>query len=65
MKSDYRHFTVEPLSGSVGVLIKGVDISCDLDADVIAEIRQAWRDHLGIFFRDQHLSDERLMTFGR
>jgi taurine dioxygenase len=65
MKTKYRHFTVKPLSGSVGALIEGLDLSCDQDADVIAEIRQAWLDHLVIFFRDQHLSDKRLMTFGR
>ena len=65
MKTNYRHFTVKPLSGSVGALIEGLDLSCDQDADVIAEIRQAWLDHLVIFFRDQHLSDKRLMTFGR
>ena len=65
MKTKYRHFTVKPLSGSVGALIEGLDLSCDQDADVIAEIRQAWLDHLVIFFRDQHLSDKRLMAFGR
>tara|TARA_B100000676_G_scaffold255139_1_gene261839 strand:- start:214 stop:1059 length:846 start_codon:yes stop_codon:yes gene_type:complete len=65
MKSEYRHFTVKPVSGSVGALVEGIDISQDLDGDVIAEIRQAWLDHLVIFFHDQHLSDERLMTFGR
>lgn len=65
MKTNYRHFTVKQLSGSVGALIEGLDLSCDQDADVIAEIRQAWLDHLVIFFRDQHLSDKRLMTFGR
>ena len=65
MKTNYRHLTVKPLSGSVGALIEGLDLSCDQDADVIAEIRQAWLDHLVIFFRDQHLSDKRLMTFGR
>ena len=65
MKNKYRHFIAKPLSGSVGALIEGIDITRELDADVIAEIRRAWLDHLVIFFRNQHLNDERLMTFGR
>ena len=65
MKTEYRHFAAKPLSGSVGAVLEGIDISRDLDADEVAEIRQALLDHMVIFFRDQHLSDERLMTFGR
>lgn len=63
--SDYRHFEVTPLSGAVGAVLSGIDISKDLEPDVISEIRRAWLEHLVIFFRDQNLSDERLMTFGR
>ena len=57
MKTKYRHFIAKPLSGSVGALIEGIDITHELDADVIAEIRRAWLDHLVIFFRNQHLND--------
>jgi alpha-ketoglutarate-dependent taurine dioxygenase len=39
--SEYRHFTVKPLSPSVGAVIEGIDISGDLNADQIAEIRRA------------------------
>ena len=65
MKTEYRHFTATPLSGSVGAVLEGIDISRDLGADEIAEIRHAWLDHQVIFFRGQHLNDERLMKFGR
>jgi taurine dioxygenase len=61
----YRHFNAKPLSGAVGAVLEGIDISRDLDADVVAEIRQAMLDYLVIFFRDLNLSDERLMIFGR
>jgi taurine dioxygenase len=63
--SEYRHFTLKPLSPNVGAVIEGIDISADLTAAQIGEIRRAWLAHLVIFFRDQHLSDERLMVFGR
>ena len=63
MKTKYRHFTVKPLSGSVGALIEGLDLSCDQDADVIAEIRQAWLDHLVILLPGQDIStDQRLSS---
>ena len=61
----YSHFEVKPLSGAVGAVLSGINISEELSAGAIAEIRQAWLEHLVIFFRDQQLSDERLMAFGR
>jgi taurine dioxygenase len=61
----YSHFEVKPLSGAVGAVLSGIDISEELSAGAIAEIRQAWLEHLVIFFRDQQLSDEHLMAFGR
>lgn len=65
MRTDYRHFTAKPLSGAVGAELEGIDLSRDLDAGEIAAIRRALLDHLVIFFRDQRMSDARLMTFGR
>ena len=61
----YSHFEVKLLSGAVGAVLSGIDISEELSADAIVEIRQAWLEHLVIFFREQQLSDERLMAFGR
>ena len=62
---EYGHFEVKPLSGAVGAVLHGIDISHDLADDQIAEIREALLEYLVIFFRDQRMSDERLMTFGR
>ena len=62
---EYRHFEVKPLSSAVGAVLHGIDISHDLADDQIAEIREALLEYLVIFFRDQRMSDERLMTFGR
>ena len=52
---------IRPLSGSIGAEIAGIDLSARLDKATIAAIRQAWLDHLVIFFRGQHLSPDRLM----
>ena len=53
--SQYKRIEVEPLSGSIGAVIRGVDCSAHLTDDVIKEIRFAWLQHLVIFFRDQEL----------
>src|SRR6266508_6425654 len=58
----YRTITVTPIAGSLGAEIGGVDLSEDLDADVVAEIRQAWLEHLVVFFRDQALDSDRFLA---
>jgi taurine dioxygenase len=52
----FRHIDVHPISGSIGAEITGVDVSQDLSDEVVAEIRQAWLDHVVVFFRDQSLT---------
>jgi len=62
---DYRTIRVTPIAGSLGAEIGGVDLSADLDDDVIAEIRRAWLHHLVVFFRDQHLDGDHYLRFAR
>jgi taurine dioxygenase len=64
---DYRRIRVTPIAGSLGAEIDGVDLACDIDdAEVVAEIRRAWLDHLVVFFRDQgHLDNETYLAFAR
>jgi taurine dioxygenase len=57
--------TVEPVSGTVGAEVRGVDLSAALDEGIVAEIRRAFLDHHVLFFRDQDLSPETQMRFGR
>jgi taurine dioxygenase len=59
----YRHIAVRPIAGALGAEIEGIDASGPLAADVIAEVRQAWLDHLVIFLRDQQLSPQALVAF--
>ena len=53
------------LAGGCGAEIEGVDLNHDPDEETLAWIRQALNDHLVIFFRDQHLTPERLVSFGQ
>jgi taurine dioxygenase len=57
--------TVEPVSGTVGAEVRGVDLSRVLDGSTVAEIREAFLRHHVLFFRDQDLSPEAQMRFGR
>jgi taurine dioxygenase len=57
--------TVEPLSGTVGARVRGIELSRALDEGTVAEIWRAFLDHHVLFFRDQDLSPEAQMRFGR
>jgi taurine dioxygenase len=61
----YRHIEVQPVAGALGAEIRGVDVAAALDDAVIAEIRQAFLDHLVIFFRDQKLTPVEQLAFSR
>ncbi|MFD3262343.1 TauD/TfdA dioxygenase family protein [Phenylobacterium ferrooxidans] len=56
---------VRRTAGALGAEISGVDLSSDLEDATIAEIRAAFVEHQVIFFRDQALSPEQQLAFGR
>lgn len=62
---DYKTITASPITGALGAEISGVDLSDQLDEQVIGDIRQALLDHLVIFFRDQELSPKQLIAFAK
>lgn len=63
--ADYQRITVAPVSGALGAEISGVDLATDLDDATIAEIRSALLAHHVVFFRDQALSPDAQVRFGR
>jgi len=58
----YKRIKIEPLTGTIGAEISGVDLQ-DLDAETVSEIRAAFLEHVVIFFRDQPLDIEGLKAF--
>jgi taurine dioxygenase len=56
---------VKPIAGALGAEIEGVDLSEPLDNASFAAVHQALLEHLVIFFRDQHLTAEQHLAFGR
>ncbi|MGQ0749757.1 MAG: TauD/TfdA dioxygenase family protein [Betaproteobacteria bacterium] len=61
----YRQLEVRPISGALGAEVSGVNLSAALSVEVVAEIRQAFLDHLVIFFRGQSLTPGAQLDFAR
>ncbi|HVA05504.1 MAG TPA: TauD/TfdA family dioxygenase [Acidimicrobiales bacterium] len=56
---------VEPVSGTVGAVVRGADLSEPLDEPTVAEIRKAFLAHHVLFFHEQDLSPEAQLRVGR
>jgi alpha-ketoglutarate-dependent taurine dioxygenase len=65
MQRTYRLIEVRPIAGTLGAEIAGVTLSEDLPPAVITEIRQAFLDHLVVFFREQRLTPQVQLAFAR
>lgn len=61
----YEMISVEPIAGALGAEIAGVDLAAPLPDAAIAEIRKALLEHQVVFFRDQQLTPEQHLAFGR
>ena len=61
----YRHIEIQQVAGSLGAEIRGVNLSAKLGDETAAEIRDAFLDHLVIFFRDQKLTPHEQLAFAK
>jgi taurine dioxygenase len=61
----YETITVERLTPVIGAEIGGVDLGAPLAEGQLAEIRRALAEHLVIFFRDQAMTPQQHLAFGR
>ncbi|MCP4618578.1 MAG: TauD/TfdA family dioxygenase [Bradyrhizobium sp.] len=52
-----------PTSGAVGAEILGIDLSRELDASDVEELRAAFNEYGVIFFRDQNITPEQHIAF--
>jgi alpha-ketoglutarate-dependent taurine dioxygenase len=53
---------VTPLSGTIGAVIRGVDLR-DLNQADVDDIRQTWLKYKVVFFPDQHLDEAAHLAF--
>lgn len=61
----YETITVEKLTPIIGAEITGVDLSRPLSNQQFSEIHRAFAENLVIFFRDQTLTPEQHLAFGK
>ena len=61
---NFRRIAIEPVSGNLGAIIKGVDLAT-LDDETFAEIHQAWLKYSVIFFRKQKLRPLQQIDFAK
>ena len=64
-KDSYQHIEVQPLSPTIGAEIGGFRMDGSVGADTLAELRRALLEWKVIFFRDQDVSIEDHIAFGR
>jgi taurine dioxygenase len=55
---------VRRIAGALGAEIEGVHLRA-LNKDLVARIREAWLEHLVLFFRDQNLTLDEYMAFAQ
>ena len=57
-QSDEHRLEVVKVAGSIGAEIRGMQVSGELDARIVAQIRSTLLEHKVVFFRDQHHLDD-------
>ena len=55
---------IHPLTASIGAEITGVDMA-DVSTETAEELRKAWLDHKVLVLRDQPITQEQHIAFGR
>ncbi len=63
MSTATKSIRVRPVTGGIGAEISGIDLSRELSAETVADIRQALLDHLVVFLRDQEITPQQQLTF--
>jgi alpha-ketoglutarate-dependent taurine dioxygenase len=60
---DSMMLELKPITPAVGAILGGVDLRAPLEPVVVQEIRQSVLDHGVIFFRNQDLSRDQMLSF--
>jgi taurine dioxygenase len=60
-----QSIAIEPIAGSLGAEIGGVDLAAPMRNSVAGELRRAFVEHLVLFFRDQRLTPEQHLAVSR
>ena len=61
----FEHFTVIPISPSIGAELSDIDLAVDMDESLFAEVQRALLAYKVLFFRDQNTSAAQHVAFAR
>lgn len=61
----WEHFDARMVGGTVGAVLTGIDLAAELPDEAVAEVQAALDAYKVVFFRDQHLTQERHLAFAR
>ena len=61
----YQNIEVKPVTGSLGAEVFGADLAGEMSNQAFDEIHQAFLDHQVLFIRDQNLTPQQQVAFGR
>jgi taurine dioxygenase len=64
-EESYKTIAVEKLTPIIGAEVSGVDLASSLSNRTMDEIHRALSENLVIFFRDQHITPQQHLAFGR
>ncbi len=64
-RADAQGVALEHLGITLGTVIHGIDLSRKLDAETVGFLRSLLLERKVIFFRDQNLSEDEQVSFGR
>jgi len=61
----WEHFDARRMGATIGAELSGIDLTCELPDEAVAEVAQALADYKVVFFRDQRLSSEQHVALAR
>jgi taurine dioxygenase len=64
-RAERSELEVEPLTGSIGAVVHGPDLTAPMDEGTVAAIRGALLQWRVVFLRDQHITPSQQVAFGR
>src|SRR3954447_19999837 len=64
-ESDFDTITVDKLTPIIGAEIGGIDLAQPLGNRAVDELHRALAENSVIFFRDQHITPDQHLAFGR
>ena len=56
---------LEPVTPRIGAIVHGVNLTKSLSDEMFQDIHDAWMQYLVLFFRDQPMTPDQHLEFGR